>query len=80
MQVVTQVWRREFEKQTTTTNTTMNTTITLNVLLTSESRKVFQEQQEFLHNTALQEATSPFPFRMVMSIPFKKIGDPIHRI
>jgi hypothetical protein len=65
---VTQVWRREFEKQTTTTtttNTTMNTTITLNVLLTSESRKVFQEQQEFLHNTALQEATSPFPFRII---------------
>jgi hypothetical protein len=66
MQVVTQVWRREFEtpaSATTTMNTTMNTT--LNVLLTSESRNVFREQKEFLQNTALRDATSPFAFRII---------------
>jgi hypothetical protein len=55
MQVVTQLWRHNnFGNQTR-----------LDVLLTSESKTILEEQQSFLKNTTLRESTAPFPFRIM---------------
>jgi hypothetical protein len=55
MQVVTQIWRQNnFGNQTR-----------LDVLLTSESKKIFDKQQSFLKNATLRESISPFPFRIM---------------
>jgi hypothetical protein len=64
MKVVTQIWKRKISNQTETTMTTMTRPI-LNVLLTSESQNVFDEQQKFVLNQTLHEAITPFPLRFI---------------
>jgi hypothetical protein len=62
MKVVTQIWKRNIFNQTETRTTTRPI---LNVLLTSESQSVFDEQQKFVKNQTLRDTITPFPLRFI---------------